>query len=71
MAQVVEKQCMFAQRIDSLVNQGSDLLLVKERLRYDDGTETSNLELIKDYPRKFWVTKKGMQETHKKKKEWE
>lgn len=48
-------------------NGGSDLLTVKEHIHNPDGTTTSNLRLIKDYQRDFYITRTEFRDYEQKK----
>lgn len=64
-------ECRFAYYSRAKGPQGrGDVHVIKEAIHNEDGTIAPNLRIVKDYKRKFWVTKKGMQ-NHKSKKEWE
>jgi hypothetical protein len=47
-----------------------DILFVKVREHYSDGTNEPGIRLVKNYKRKFGVTREGNRD-HKQKKEWE
>ena len=47
-----------------------DMIFIKERIHYADGTTEPNVRLIKNFKRPFWVTKPGFR-NHEEKKEWE
>ena len=48
-----------------------DAVIVKTHEYYDDGTVRPGLDIIQDPKRSFYISKKGIQQTHKYKKEWE
>ena len=68
----IEKACMFVLYEKSSQSKTDDLLIVKERVRNPEtGAERPTIRLIKNYKRQFAITKKGLQGSHKQKKEWE
>lgn len=66
---VVARQCVHARYAPSKTDY-DDVILVKEKVHYSDGTVEPNIRLIKNYQREFYVTKKGFR-NHQQKKEWE
>ncbi len=66
---VVARQCVHARYAASKTDY-DDVLLVKEKVHYSDGSIEPNLRLIKNYQREFYVTKEGFR-NHQQKKEWE
>lgn len=52
-------------------NGQEDGVVVKMHMHYADGTVKPALEVIRNPKRTFYVTKKGLQDTHTEKKEWE
>lgn len=48
-----------------------DYHLVKEVIHLNDGRRIPNVRVLKNYKRKFWITKEGYRKTHTQKKEWE
>jgi len=67
----LERKCMFALYATSTQSKTDDLLVVKERLRDPDtGKERPSLKLVRNYKRKFAVTKKGLR-NHAQKRSWE
>lgn len=62
-----QKACLWAMHLPSLNRDGTDLHLVKERIKDADGSERSNLKLIHNYKRPFWVTKEAARD-HKQKR---
>jgi hypothetical protein len=67
---VVGRECRFAVYCPPQDKTTNDLHLVKEILHYDDGTSAPNVNLISNYKRPFYITKKNCR-NHKQKKEWE
>lgn len=53
------------------VNGQSDLLVAKEYIHLKDGTRVPNLNLVKDFQRKFWVSRPGRRNEHKDKLQWD
>lgn len=47
-----------------------DILFVKERIHYNDGTTAPNTRIVRNFLRSFSVTREGNR-NHKQKKEWE
>lgn len=67
----IQSSCMFTLYERSSENKNDDLVIVKERLRDPEtGREKPSIKLVRNFKRKFWVTKKGLQ-THAQKREWE
>jgi hypothetical protein len=63
-------ECRFSVYIPPPEPGMPDYHLIKESVNYKDGTSKPRLQLVKDFKRDFWVTKKGYQK-HNSKKEWE
>ena len=63
--------CMQAHYTEASDRSGTDLLVIKERIRDDQGNEKSNLRFIENFKRMFYITKKGYRATHTTKKEYE
>lgn len=68
--EVTARECRFAIHIPARYDKRPDVHLVKERLHYSDGSTEPNIRFVKDYKRKFYVTKPSAR-GHKQKKEWE
>ena len=66
---ITGRECRFAVYMQPPEPGMPDLHLVKEIIHYDDKTTQSNVKLIKDYQRPFWITKKACRD-YKQKKEW-
>ena len=49
----------------------SDLLVAKEYLHLKDGSRVPNLHMVKDFQRKFWVSRPGRRQEHKDKLQWD
>lgn len=49
----------------------SDLLVAKEYLHLKDGSRVTNLAMVKNFERKFWVSKPGRRKEHEDKLQWE
>lgn len=64
------KECKFVVYVPPKERGESDLHLIKESVHYADGRIEPKVQLVKDYKRKFWITRQGYR-THKSKKEWE
>jgi hypothetical protein len=67
---VIGYECRFAIHIPGKHNETPDIHLIKEQVHYSDGTVKPNLRFIKNFKRKFWITKPSYR-NHKDKKEWE
>lgn len=65
------KACMLANYSVAKDKSKDDLILVKERIRNTDGSESSDIELIYNPPKSFYVTKPAHRQTHTTKKEYE
>ena len=66
---ILKRELVFSTYCSS-PNHEDDFLLAKERLFLADGTTVPNIRKIKNYKRKFWVTKPHLR-NHKDKKEFE
>ncbi len=64
---IVGKECRHAVYRKSGLD---DIVLVKEVVHLKDGTKVPNVKLFENYPREFWITKKGFQ-NHTDKKTYE
>ena len=62
--------CKFAIHVPTRSSDIPDIHLIKELIEYTDGSFGSNLRIVKDFKRPFWITKAEDQD-HKNKKEWE
>ena len=67
--EVVGRECVLARYGVSNKSQ-DDVLLVKEKVHYSDGTVTPKLVPYINYKRSFYIAKKGCRDYHQK-KEWE
>lgn len=63
-------ECKHAIYVEAQDGSEDDMLLVKERHHFEDGSTKPNIRLIKNYERQFWVTREGYRK-HVDKKEWE
>lgn len=68
--EVIGRECRFALHIPAKHGYRSDLHLIKECIHYSDGSTHSKISFLKDFKRKFWITKPAYR-NHKDKKEWE
>lgn len=68
--EITGRECKFAVHIPAKSSDDDDLHYIKERLHFSDGTSKPNIRVIKNYPRKFWITKRAFR-NHQDKKEWE
>ncbi len=66
----VGKECRFAVHVPGATPRSEDYHLVKEVINYSDKSQETNLRIIKNFKRSFWITNKANQ-NHKSKKEWE
>lgn len=68
---ITGRACQFAFNAESLYNQGSDLTMVKEVIRYEDDKgnvrEERVIRTIKDKLRPFYLTKKSLRNHEQKK----
>lgn len=67
---ILGKECRFAVYIPPAEHGGDDYHLIKEITHYEGNESSSDVKLVKNMKRPFWVTKKGFQ-NHESKKEWE
>lgn len=67
---VIGAECRFVVHIPSNHNDIPDIHYVKEQVHYKDGTIKPNIRLIKNFKRKFWITKPNKR-NHEQKKEYE
>lgn len=66
---IINKECKFVLKVpDDLIED--DIHIVKELITYEDNTKEYNLNVIKNFQRPFWITKKHFQ-NHQQKKESE
>lgn len=65
------RACMLAFYSEANDRSKDDIILVKERVQDANGVETSNLQIIPDFNREFYITKPGKRKEHKEKKEYE
>lgn len=65
-----KKEFIFGTYVEANDNTNNDLIVVKEHIHHEDGTITPNVRYIKNYQRKFYITKKSFQD-HQTKKEFE
>ena len=68
--EVIGRECRFALHIPAKHGYRSDLHLIKECIHYSDGSTEPKISFIRDFKRKFWITKPAYR-NHKDKKEWE
>lgn len=67
----IGRECRFVWHIPEDKSVGrSDLHMVKEVIRYSDGTSKPNIRFIKDHKRPFWVVTPSHR-TFEQKREWE
>ena len=52
-------------------NYQSDLLVAKEYIHLKDGSRVPNLSMVKNFERKFWLSKPGRRTEHKDKLQWD
>ena len=67
---LIGRECVHARYAAANNGDNDDILLVKEKLHFSDGSIVPNLKLIRNFKRDFFVTKKGFR-NHQQKKEWE
>jgi len=67
---VVGRECRHVVYCPPPQGHTADCHLVKEVVHFDDNTTDTNIRLIKDYKRPFWITRQAFR-NHKQKKEWE
>lgn len=76
MSKVIDKEdieaieCRFATHCRPPDGESTDITVVKEVVHLKDKTTQTNIRIIDNYQRPFWITKKGAQD-HADKKEWE
>lgn len=64
-------ECRHVVYIPPLKGTTDDYHLSKEIIHLKDGRRFPNVRIIKNFKRRFWITKEGYRKTHKQKKEWE
>lgn len=67
---IVGRECKHVTYGPSFDDTRDDLLFVKERIHYSDGTSEPSTRMIMNFKRPFYVTKESCR-NHKDKKEWE
>lgn len=67
---LIGRECVHARYAAAGNGDNDDVLLVKEKLHFSDGSIVPNLKLIRNFERDFYVTKEGFR-NHQQKKEWE
>lgn len=65
-----QKACIWSTYHPSMSNRNDDLLIVKERIIDKNGVESANVRMIRNYKRKYYVTKPGARD-HTQKRDWE
>ena len=68
--EVVSREARFVTHVPTKSYDIPDVHLVKERINYADGTHDNEIRIIKDFKRKFWMTKPAKRD-HKQKREYE
>ena len=63
-------QCVLARYTEANDGSGHDLLMIKEKIHYHDGTIKANVRLLENYQRECYVTRETLR-TYQQKKEWE
>lgn len=69
MSDNIQKACIWAGTYKSNQNRNSDITIVKERIM-ENGVERSNMKLIKNFKRPYYITKPGVP-VCKEKRDWE
>lgn len=67
---VIARECRFAIHIPERRDINPDLHMVKEQVHYSDGRIVPEVRFIRDFKRKFWITKPNKR-SYKDKREWE
>ena len=67
----IGKECALARYSEATDGSKDDLLFVKEKIHYDDGSVVPTIKMYENYKRDFYVTKPGFRNAHQQKKEWE
>ena len=67
---IIGKECKLVFHLRAKYNVRPDTHVIKEAVHYDNGDIKSNLKVIKNYNRPFWITKEHYRD-HKDKKEAE
>lgn len=70
MSEQVKRELIFSTLVPSKENKDDDALVIKEVLHGPDGLRKSNLRVIPNYQRPYWLTKPEYRD-HNDKKEWE
>lgn len=65
------RECKLVFHLPAIPDVRNDTHIIKERLHYSDGSQESNLRILQDYKRPFWITKPHYQKQHTTKKESE
>jgi hypothetical protein len=63
-------ECRHVVYIPPIRDSQDDYHLVKEIIHLKDGSRIPNIRILKNYERRFWITKEGYRR-HEQKKEWE
>ncbi|BAW19225.1 putative T4-like DNA polymerase [Ralstonia phage RP31] len=63
-------ECRHVVFIPPIKDSKDDYHLIKEVIHLKDGQRVPNVRIVRNYKRKFWITKEGYRR-HKQKKEWE
>lgn len=63
-------ECKHAFYVEANDGSKDDIVFVKERVHYKDGTTAPNIRVFENYKRDFYITKPNFR-NHKDKKEWE
>jgi hypothetical protein len=67
---IASVECRHVVYIPPIKDSPDDYHFVKEVVHLKDGTKVPNTRILKNYQRRFWVTKEGYRR-HEQKKEWE
>lgn len=68
----IQRHCMFVSYAKNQETKTEDALIIKERLRDpDSGREKPYLRIVENYKRPIYITKKGVRNEHKQKREYE
>ncbi len=63
-------ECKHAFYVEANDGSQDDIVFVKERIHYTDGTSAPNVRIFENYKRPYYITKPNFR-NHKDKKEWE
>lgn len=64
-------ECRCVTFIPPVPGSDDDYHLVKEIIHLKDKRKVPNIRILKNYERKYWITKEGFRREHTQKKEWE